>query len=372
MSNQFSRPSIAVDSGRVRYDEAQESWLIADLAAARTVLGRRDLFGTDAYRFLQPDIADIKRFLTAGKDKHRLLRRFMVRAFSRRRMPEVDTAILRPAAEALAAGLPDTGKVDLQSEYISPYTRAAMYGVIGLSDAAGDELVATFRIANSFFTDDGDVLRGSAAVTLLREMAEQACKEPDPHFGSSSLLGLAREEGWTSQGLEPTDLVCFMMSLVEAAAMKADRDVTATTLRRVAALSDSVQSELGANADRLASAAEEALRLQSDGGVLPRVALQTTSLNGHEVRAGERVLVILSEVGLDAKGFVEPNSYCPERSDLDRAVTFGLGIHRCPGEHIAKLICIRACQTLLQRYQLLLVDNLSQGFVADIQSRAAS
>ncbi|MCY9787136.1 cytochrome P450 [Nocardiopsis sp. EMB25] len=372
MNNQFIGASSAEEANRVRYDEGQGAWIVTDLGAARTVLGRHDLFGTDAYRSLQPDIADIKRFLSADRNRHRLLRRFMVKAFSQRRMPEVDASILQPVAEELVAQFSDMSRIDLQDEYITPYTRAAMYGVIGLPDTAGDELVAAFRVANSFLTVEGDVRRGTAAVALLRQMAERACEEPDPRFGAASLLGLARKEEWTSQGLDRADLVCFMMSLIEAAAVKADRDITATTLRRVADLPDKLQSELGADGDRLVAAAEEALRLQDNGGVLPRVALQTTSLGEHEIRAGDRVLVVLGKVGLDPQGFVEPHEYRPGRSDLDRAITFGVGIHRCPGEHIAKLICVRACWTLLRRYHLSPVDGSSGGFVVDIQPRAAS
>ncbi|MFE1401340.1 cytochrome P450 [Nocardiopsis dassonvillei] len=357
MNNDSVGVSLGKNAGRVRYDEEQEAWIVTDLAAARTVLARHDLFGTDAYRSLQPDIADIKRFLAADRTRHRLLRRFMVRAFSRRRMPEVDAALLKPVAVELATGLSSTARVDLQSEFVAPYTRAAMYRVIGLADSAGDELVAAFRVANSFFKVERDVRRGSAAVAVLRQMAAQACDSPDTRSGTASLLGLAEKEEWTSKGLDRADLVCFMMSLVEAAAVKADRDITATALKRLITLPDEAQSRLGSNDGQLVTAVEEALRLQNNGSVLPRIALRTLPLGGHRVRAGDRVLVALHEVGLDPQGFVEPHIYWPERPDISEAITFGVGIHRCPGEHIAKRICVRACQTLLQRYHLSAVDG---------------
>lgn len=103
-----------------------------------------------------------------------------------------------------------------------------------------------------------------------------------------------------------------------------------------------------------------------------RIALRTMPLGGHKVRAGDRVLVTLHEVGLGPQEFVEPHTYCPERPDISEAITFGVSIHRCPGERIAKLICVRAWQTLLRRYQLSAVDEPPAGsLVVNLRPRTA-
>ncbi len=354
-----------MDSDRVCFDPSLQAWLVRDVASAHIVLGRHDLFSTAGYQVLNPDLADIRRFLMAPPDRHRLLRRVMTRAFTARRVSEIDVAVLRPAAESLVAQLLETGRVDLQTHYVAPYTARAMYGVIGLSQRRGDELAATFRVTHGFWREQQDRQRGIAALALLRERAAAACRAPDGADLPMSLLGMAARERWLDHGLEVDDLVCLIMPLIEAVALKAHRDLTATLLRRVAAMPGPDQVRL-LRTGAFTEAAEEAVRLQR-GGFLPRVASVRTQLGEAMIQAGDRVYVILGDIGIDPTAFAEPDQFAPWRADRDRAVSFGVGIHRCVGENIAKQIAARAGQSLLSQRRLTLVGEQPLTFEVELE-----
>ncbi|MEU6718625.1 cytochrome P450 [Nonomuraea sp. NPDC046802] len=349
----------------VRFDASRRAWVVRDVASAQIVLGRHALFGTQGYETMGPDLADIRRFLTAPPERHRMLRRLMIHAFAPRRVAEIDAAVLRPAADELASSLPGPGTVDLQSRYVGPYTRRIMYDVMGLTEVEGDELTAAFRITRGYWVEQADRERGLAALHLLRQRAASICAADGERPGVS-LLGLAGRERWLATDLDVEDLVCMIMSLVEAAAVKAHRDLTATLLRRVAAMPTADQTRL-LRTDAFFEAAGEAVRLQP-GGYAPRVALVDTKLEDQVIRAGDRVYVALGEVGLDALTFSEPERFCPWRQDLDSAVSFGIGIHRCVGENIARRIAARASREVLRRWQLTLVAERDTTFNVTLDS----
>lgn len=83
-------------------------------------------------------------------------------------------------------------------------------------------------------------------------------------------------------------------------------------------------------------AIEELLRWETTTPAVMRVATQETDLGGCPVAAGEHVSVLIAAANLDEQE-------CPDARDVrfDRAVnrhlSFGGGLHRCLGSHLARL-----------------------------------
>lgn len=90
--------------------------------------------------------------------------------------------------------------------------------------------------------------------------------------------------------------------------------------------------------DLVAPTVEEFLRLQtivSDGA--PRVAKQDLVLGGAAIKAGDGVVISLTSANHDGQAFAEPDELDPRRPNGRQHLAFGWGMHRCLGQHLARM-----------------------------------
>lgn len=100
--------------------------------------------------------------------------------------------------------------------------------------------------------------------------------------------------------------------------------------------------------DLLKSATEEMLRVYPPARTHARTVTHDTEFGGCPMRAGDRVLI--SEVSgcHDADEFPNAEKFVIDRFP-NRHLAFGVGIHRCPGSHLARLEFEETMTQVLQR-----------------------
>lgn len=81
---------------------------------------------------------------------------------------------------------------------------------------------------------------------------------------------------------------------------------------------------------------EESLRLEAPAIAMSRVARHDAVLAGQPIGAGERVALVISSANRDPMVFDRPDEFLCRREDNPH-VSFGYGIHRCIGDHLARL-----------------------------------
>ncbi|MEE4545844.1 cytochrome P450 [Streptomyces sp. V4-01] len=81
---------------------------------------------------------------------------------------------------------------------------------------------------------------------------------------------------------------------------------------------------------------DEALRWASPVNHVLRRATVDTVLAGTRVRAGDLVSAWIASANRDEEVFADPFRFIPDRSP-NRHLAFGLGVHRCIGQHVAAL-----------------------------------
>ena len=96
------------------------------------------------------------------------------------------------------------------------------------------------------------------------------------------------------------------------------------------------------------SAIEEFLRMWAPVTGLARTASRDCAIAGQPIRRGERVLLLWASANRDSEEFPDPDRVDVERSP-NRHATFGLGIHRCLGSHLARLQFRVALEEVLER-----------------------
>lgn len=85
-----------------------------------------------------------------------------------------------------------------------------------------------------------------------------------------------------------------------------------------------------------ASTNEEALRYESSLVATYRTALNDTTIAGHPVAAGQRVLALVGAANRDGRKFAEPERFDIARGAADH-MSFGGGIHFCVGAELARI-----------------------------------
>lgn len=96
-------------------------------------------------------------------------------------------------------------------------------------------------------------------------------------------------------------------------------------------------------------AVEETLRWESPVQFAAREATIATELEGVEIPADMPVIVALGAANRDQMRYDEPDEFNVERQGPPPHIAFGDGVHRCLGEHLARLEATVAFQVLLER-----------------------
>jgi cytochrome P450 len=94
--------------------------------------------------------------------------------------------------------------------------------------------------------------------------------------------------------------------------------------------------------------AEEALRCWPPIMTFLRIVKQPWSLDGHELRPGEVMYLVLAAANRDPEEFSDPRTFRYDRTP-NHHLTFAVGIHRCLGSTLARLELRVTLEEVLRR-----------------------
>lgn len=117
------------------------------------------------------------------------------------------------------------------------------------------------------------------------------------------------------------------------------------------------------------SAVEELLRYDGSVKATVRWARNETVVGGRTIRAGQKVLCVLSGANRDPAQFVNPDTLDITR-DPNPHVAFGQGIHVCLGAPLARLEAQEAIAGLTRRLPVPRIDRASLQYHPTVVSRA--
>jgi cytochrome P450 len=108
------------------------------------------------------------------------------------------------------------------------------------------------------------------------------------------------------------------------------------------------RARLVTHSDEVVGAFEEMLRHQLPLQFVGRTLTVDCEVAGVDMRAGQRVVLLLICANRDEREFDDPERYDPARA-IDRHLGFGHGVHVCIGAHVARLEGVVLVQELLAR-----------------------
>jgi len=146
--------------------------------------------------------------------------------------------------------------------------------------------------------------------------------------------------------ITPTQAPLIVRSMLTAGV-----DTTVTGIAAIVhAMATNPQEWERLRADRslLPRAFEEAVRLESPVQTFFRTTTVETVVSGTAIPPGEKVLMFLGAANRDPRRWPDPDRFDLSR-DPSGHVAFGMGLHQCVGQHIARLEATAVLGALLDR-----------------------
>ena len=263
--------------------------------------------------------------------EHVKYRKLLDPVFSRKRMATLEPQVRRLAAERIE-GFAGRGACDFHKELAEPLPSIVFLQMLGLP---------LERLPYFLELKDGIIRPEAAEAPETREatgrkiyaLFEQALDARSAETGEDLLSWMSEEEvdGRKLTREQILD-ICYLLLLAGLDTVTASLDCFVAYLaqhpeRRRMAIE---------RPEMLDGVIEELLRSETPVVTVLRVLKRDVTLSGVELKAGERVALLLGAADNDERAFDDP-----ERVDFgrrpNRHLAFGGGPHRCLGSHLARM-----------------------------------
>jgi cytochrome P450 len=87
-----------------------------------------------------------------------------------------------------------------------------------------------------------------------------------------------------------------------------------------------------------------------------RLVRKDTEINGHSLRQGQRLQLLIGSANRDGEIFPDPDSLVVDRPQEPRIASFGGGIHHCAGHPLARMVSLEIFTELVRRPLALAFD----------------
>lgn len=188
------------------------------------------------------------------------------------------------------------------------------------------------------------------------EVAEKAAEEVFAYFEDllakrrdepprDDIIGYLLEAEVNGEPLTQDELLsyCYLLFL-------AGLDTTGWAIRSslwYLAQNAEAQRRLRENPDLVPTAVEEFLRTLSPVQAMARTATRDVEVGGHEIKAGERVVLAFGSGNRDEEMYDHSDEIVIDR-EQNRHFAFGVGIHRCLGSNLGRREVVVALQQFLE------------------------
>jgi cytochrome P450 len=109
--------------------------------------------------------------------------------------------------------------------------------------------------------------------------------------------------------------------------------------------------KLRENHKLIPSMVSETIRWQTPLAHMRRVAKVDTELGGQQIKAGDKVIMWYVSGNRDEKVFEDPDTFKIGRPNVRKHLSFGYGVHRCMGSHLAELQLKILWEEILARFE---------------------
>ena len=286
--------------------------------------------------------------LTTDPPDHTGLRRLVSRAFTPRRIADLEPNIRKLSTEYLDA-LDGRAEADLIQDYAALLPMDVISTLLGVP--AGDQTQLRRWSDALLHREEGDANvtpEGvQAAIQLIQYFtAFVADKRANPRGDDlAEALNAAEIDG---DRLGDEQIVGFLFLLIIAGNETTTKLLgnCLLALQRYPSERAKVQADLG----KIPAAVEEILRYEGSTQAMARTLTTDVELHGETMRSGTKVLLLLGSGNRDERVWDRPDVYDIDRAWPTHHLAFGHGIHVCLGAALARLEMRVSLEEFLTRY----------------------
>jgi cytochrome P450 len=304
-----------------------------------------------------PDIIGGGMMIFEDPPEHTRLRRLVSKAFTPRRMAELEGDI-----RALCAGLLDAQRGSGTFDYVQDFgARVPAYviaALLGVPPGERDEMREL--IDGSFYLDPETGMNNPVSAEFMGKLhgfitAQLQARQRSPRDDmlTDLLQGEIVDDDGQLRQLSLEESTMFSLLIASAGTETVARLIGWTGV--VLAANPDQRAELVADRSLIPNAVEELLRYEAPSPVQGRWTTGDVTLHGEVVPADSKVLLITGSAGRDERTFPEADHFDIHR-EMDHHVSLGYGVHFCLGAALARLEGRVALEETLLRFPEWSVD----------------
>jgi cytochrome P450 len=284
---------------------------------------------------------------TTDGDLHSTIRKEIIPEFTKGVVAQLGP-LVDSILEELFADLPASGEVDLYHEVILRLPQLFMTRFLGFPESAVDQWYEIGEILMGADPDSSEIGEPEVALRVLdgfAGMIEQVLEEKRGAPGDDHLSWLVGREAAGALTAEETRIFANCLGF-------AGVDTTINLLGNgtgLLARFPEQRQKLIRNPELLDGAIEEMFRLEPPVQGLPRRLTKDLELHGTVIPSGAEISLLFAAANHDPTHYPDPESFDIERASKDH-LSLGFGLHKCIGQHVARLEARGFFTRLLEKY----------------------
>lgn len=290
--------------------------------------------------------------------QHTRVRALVAKAFTPRRVAEIEPAVRELTRERLA-GLEPGMQIDLFEQLASSMPMDVISTMLGVPAEQRDHVrhltnQMMHREPGELEVSERTVQIGTELIAIFSDLIVARRRAPEDDLISALIGATLDGEDGKPTSLTDEELLGFCLLLGSAGHETTARLIcnSAVTLAR----HPDQRRELAASPQLLPGAVEEFLRYDPPSQVQGRWSTRPVELHGVTIPADRRVLLLTGAAQRDPRQYDDPDRFDIHRK-LDRQLSFGYGQHLCLGKSLARQECRVAFEEILARFPDYEVDE---------------
>jgi cytochrome P450 family 150 subfamily A5 len=295
--------------------------------------------------------------ITFDPPKHTDHRRLLMRLLTPVRLKENEEFMWRYADRQIDEFI-DAGKCEFIREYASPFAMLVIADLLGVPEE-DHEVFRRNLTRTTGLGSTGDDTLAKNPLEFLYEQLGSYVEDRRRRPRDDVLGGLSAAKFRDGSTPEVIDVV-RLASNVFAAGQETTVRLLSAALQRMGD-DPELQRRLREDRSRIPNFVEEMLRFEGPVKGDFRLARVATTIGGVDIPAGTTVMVLNSAANRDARKFERPNEFDPDRAGARQHLTFGHGVHVCPGAPLARTEARISLERLLDRMSDIRITEIEHG-----------